>query len=130
MSDGNHPISKKTRASTLINVFHDSFRPDFPDWIRENFHIYEAFERRALRLINLGMKRGSAYEIVENIRWQSRLAELRYPDVDVRYKINNNFRPDLSRLFGLMNSTHAEFFERRVRTAEASAEFELVAPNG
>lgn len=86
------------------------FDPRFKKWITGNWHIYRAFERRALRLINLGFRHGGAREIVENIRWQSRLAEK-----ESEYKINNNNSPRLARAFALLNQRHKEFFIFRIQ---------------
>ena len=85
-----------------------NFDPKFKSWITANWHIYRAFERRALRLINLGFRHGGAREIVENIRWQSRLAEK-----ESEYKINNNNSSRLARAFALLNPRHKDFFRFR-----------------
>lgn len=79
--------------------------PNFKRWAITNWHIYRAFERRSLRLINLGFRHGGAREIVENIRWQSRLAEKQS-----EYKINNNHTPWLARAFSELNPRHRAFF--------------------
>lgn len=34
----------------LVMQNHELFSPDFYDWLKENTHIYEEFERRALRV--------------------------------------------------------------------------------
>lgn len=104
-------VSRKTEAISIVSSC-DGYRKDFLQYIKDNWHIYLAFERRAFRLISRGYSHGSAYEIVENIRWQSRLAER-----ESEFKINNNYRPDLARLFEDMNEKHRGFFRNRVRKA-------------
>lgn len=122
--------SRKETAISAVQFCIDEYRKDFSSWLKDNWHCYEAFEKRAYKLINLGFKHGSPYEIVENIRWQSKIAEARYllkmknegdpmgpPRV---YKINNNYRPDLGRLFEQMNTQYKGFFEKRTRTVTKS----------
>lgn len=90
------------------------YHHNFHGWLHDNWPIYLAFERRALRLIRVGFKHGGAGEIAENIRWQSRLAEQRFGR-PTEYKLNNNYRADLARLFEALNPAHVGFFRCRVR---------------
>ena len=78
---------------------------DFDEWIKENSHIYEAFEREALAT---AQKRShySARTIVEFLRHHSAVAEK-----GGMWKINNNHRPYLPRLFDLCYPDMAGMFE-------------------
>ncbi len=79
-------------------AFNFAQRSKYPDrfwfWMRDNKHIYKAFQSRALRMAMTGRKRYSARTIVEAIRWNT---ELR--DSEIIWKINNNYVPGLARLF-------------------------------
>ena len=107
--------SRKTEALAIVS-FNEEYSADFKTWLADNWHIFLAFERRALRLINIGMKHGGAKAIIENIRWQSVLAER-----ESEFKCNNNRTADLSRLFEDMNKKHQGFFRMRVRRVDNKA---------
>jgi hypothetical protein len=99
----------------LVFAGGDDFRRDFAPWLRANWHIYLRFERMALRLIRAGAPHFGPMDIVGAIRWGTALREARTTGQEPDFKINNNKAPDLSRLFGLMNPPHRDFFRRRVR---------------
>lgn len=101
--------SRRAQAIAIVDAGED-YRADFAGWLRRNFHIYVAFEIRALRLIRAGCKHGGAGAVVENIRWQSVLAER-----ESEWKCNNNWRSDLARLFEAMHPVHQGFFRSRIR---------------
>jgi hypothetical protein len=79
-------------------------------FLDENPHIFEQFEREALRMVERGFKHYSAYTITEFLRHNSALRA----DPDYIYKVNNNIIPTLSRDF---MDAHPEvpenFFEQR-----------------
>jgi len=85
-----------------------------PDSIRafldDNPHVFERFEREALRVIRRGFNHYSAYTITEVLRHESAMRA----DPDYIYKVNNNIIPTLSRDF---MDAHPEvperFFEQR-----------------
>ena len=101
--------SRKTEAISIVSCG-DDYRAEFREWIKKNWFIYLAFERRALRAVRVGFHHAGAKAIVENIRWQSGLAER-----DSEFKINNIFTSDLARLFEAMNPDHEGFFRQRIR---------------
>ena len=105
MQDARHHWAmKRVRES-------DQFAPDFLRWLRLNWHIYLAFERRAYRAIKHGYRHLGSMAIINNIRWQSMLAER-----ESEFKISNNVAPDLSRLFHLLHPQYAGFFRTHERS--------------
>lgn len=86
----------------------DQFREDFGAWLNDNWHVYEEFERRALRLRGIGRSHYSARTIFETMRFDSDVGEL-----GGEWKLNNNRVPCLSRLFLMMNPSCNDLFETR-----------------
>lgn len=70
------------------------FRPDFPVWLRDNPDIWSAFYHKSVTLMEAGRSHFSARTIIEVIRWDSAI----HSQGDI-YKINNNWAPDMARLF-------------------------------
>jgi hypothetical protein len=102
----------KERALDVVSENPEVFRPDFADWLDRNFHVYEAFQREANRVVADGWKHYSARTIMEVLRHRSNVREL-----DGDYKISNNMIPDCARLYmmlnpgreGLFTLKHSEF---------------------
>ena len=90
----------------------DQFTPVFLAYLPENLHVYQAFEREALRVIAHGCEHYSARTIIEVLRHNSALAESGGP-----WKLNDWHTPYLARLFALVNPAHAELFEFRITKA-------------
>lgn len=86
------------------------YPPGFFGWLRQNRHVYEAFERLALSMWRRGRKRYSARTIVEVIRWNTDLA-----DTDTTFKINDHYTPGMARLFLDDHPMCAGMFELRER---------------
>jgi hypothetical protein len=106
-------MTRKEKAVVSVQMT-EGFSPQFADFLEQNWHIYLAFEKRAFRNINRNVRHFGSMAIINNIRWQSALAEK-----DDQYKINNLRAPDLSRLFAIMNPQHKDFFFQRKRKGEA-----------
>ena len=85
----------------------EKFRPDFLAYLIENRHVYEAFEREALRIASR-RDRYSARTIVEVLRHNSALTE-----ASGGFKLNDSWTPYLARLFALLNPDHKDLFEFR-----------------
>jgi hypothetical protein len=85
------------------------FRPDFAEWLLANGHIWSAFAARADAVWNRGRRHYSARTIIEVLRFESMLAE-----VGGEWKINNNYAPDLARLYRQTYPDRAALFETRV----------------
>jgi hypothetical protein len=97
----------KTIALSIILKNPDYFQPGFVQWLDENHHVYQDFERRALA-VSRHRNHYSARTIVEVMRHDSVISE----SCGV-FKLNNRFIPDLGRLFMLKNPIHDGMFETR-----------------
>lgn len=85
------------------------FTDEFIEYLPDNLHVFNAFEREALSIVARGWKHYSARTILHYLRHHSALAE-----VDGEgWKLNNNVSPYLARLFALIHPAHAELFEFR-----------------
>ena len=87
------------------------FTPEFMDFIEENGHIYEAFDKAAMEVIAAGFRHYSARTIIHVLRHHSAISQAG------EWKINNNVSPYLARLFALVHPVHADLFEFRVAKA-------------
>jgi hypothetical protein len=87
------------------------FRADFPEWLAKNMPLWERFEREANQVWNAGRRHYSSRTLWEVMRHHTTLAEL-----DSDFKINNNFAPDIARLYLVMYPDRPGFFETRGRT--------------
>lgn len=97
------------------------FTPEFMAYLPDNLHVYRAFEREALRVVQRGFKHYSARTIVEVLRHNSALTE-----AGGTYKLNDHMTPSHARLFALMHPQHAGLFEFRY-TKSAGRRLEAVA---
>lgn len=84
-----------------------AFRPDFPEWMQQNAHIYVEFERRALQVAQHRIHY-SARTIVEVMRHDSAIGQL-----TGEFKINGNYVPDMATLFAQLNPQYGDLFEFR-----------------
>jgi len=80
---------------------------DFDSWIKNNEHIYDAFEREALATAKK-RNRYSAKTIVEFLRHHTLITE-----ANGEWKINNYATSHLARLFAQRNPSFKHFFEYR-----------------
>ena len=80
---------------------------DFFEWLADNHHIWEAFEREALRTAQK-RKHYSAKTIVEFLRHHTLITE-----TSGEWKINNYATSHLARLFMQSHPEHKGFFETR-----------------
>jgi hypothetical protein len=106
MSEGRSPIE-------VVSCSESRFRPDFPQWLKDNPHVYREFEKRALQVARF-RSHYSARTIAETMRHDTAIREL-----GSEYKINGNYVPCMARLFALCNPNHAELFEYREHKAAA-----------
>jgi hypothetical protein len=79
---------------------------------RDNPEVYRLFCQYTFQLINAGYQKGSAREIVERVRWHSKI-ETR----GSQFKINNNHIPAYAKMFMESYPEHEGFFETRSRNA-------------
>jgi hypothetical protein len=97
-------------ASKFCNFIdaHPRFFKKPKDWFLENWHVVEAFERQALRVIGANRTHYSARTIVEVLVHQSQVKE-----INGTYKIGNDNAPDLARVFVVLHPEHVDFWEYR-----------------
>lgn len=100
------------RALQLARQHAEHFTPEFLAYLPENLHVYDAFEREALRVVARGFKHYSARTIIEVLRHNSALAEHCGP-----WKLNDWHTPYLARVFALMRPPFAGLFEFRATKA-------------
>lgn len=87
----------------------DLFTAEFLQYLPDNLHVFDAFERESLRVVARGWKHYSARTIIHVLRHHSALEE-----VDGKgWKINDHTSPYLARLFVLMHPEHRALFEFR-----------------
>lgn len=100
-----------TKATALIFVRSSPgvFRPEFHDWLDSNWHVWQAFEAEANRVWNKGRAHYSARTIVHWLRHETVLSER-----GSEFKINNNYSPDLARLYAMIYPDRNHFFEYRL----------------
>jgi len=87
---------------------HPRFFKKKKEWFIENWHVVEAFERIALKLISMNREHYSARTIVEVLVHQSAVKE-----INGVYKIGNDNAPNLARVFVVLHPEHVDFWEYR-----------------
>ena len=100
--------SRKHTALCFVDAKPQLFRNDFRAWVDENWHVYEEFERRAVRL-GQGHRHIGAKSIWESIRFASAVREL-----SGEFKLNNTYTADCARLSMEMNPSLKGRFETRL----------------
>lgn len=100
-----------TQSTDIFSNFIDNnpqfFKKD-KDWFIKNWHVVEAFENEALKIIAKNRNHYSARTIVEVLVHQSAVAE-----IEGDYKIGNDNAPDLARVFVVLHPEHVDFWEYR-----------------
>lgn len=86
----------------------NAYRKDFALWLSANWAVWERFELEANRTWSAGRDHYSARTLIEYIRHDTMLSE-----ASGEWKINGNFVPDLSRLYGPVYPERDGFFEQR-----------------
>lgn len=107
--DFNRAVSDpRVTATTFVRSRPDLFRRDFADYLRQNWHVYQAFERQANAIWSRGRRRYSARTIIEVLRHESALVES-----CSEWKLNDWWTKDLARLWVCCHPERAGFFEFR-----------------
>lgn len=91
------------------HVSEEKRRKAFEKFHRDNPHVWEEFERRALALIAKGREDFGARQIVESMRYFYAV-EIRSSD---GFRINNNHVPFYARMFAEKHPEHRDFFKQR-----------------
>lgn len=86
----------------------DKYRPDFASWLLANGHIWTRFCAEADRVWTRGRRHYSARTLIEYIRHETALSE-----IGGDFKVNNNYAPDLARLYADTFPDRADLFEFR-----------------
>lgn len=107
-------MSEMARPLFMAHMNAQVFTREFLAYLKENLHIYHAFEREALLVVARGRRHYSARTIIEVLRHESLLAE-----AGGGWKLNDWHTPYLARLFALMNPAHGQLFEFREAKAAA-----------
>ncbi len=94
----------------------EEFQTGFPGWLKRNEHLLFAFMYEALRAARV-YNHYSARTIVHWLRHETAMRE-----VGSEFKINNDWSPDLSRLFELAYPEYVGFFEMRERKVRTVAD--------
>lgn len=100
-------MTYKNKAIDFINQ-HPHFFKKPVSWFEDNWHVIEAFEKEALKIINRGRKHYSARTIVEVMVHESIIQE-----TNGSFKIGNDNAPDLARVFVVMHPAYVDFWEYR-----------------
>lgn len=103
-------LDRKHTALMFVVSKPDAFRKGFVEWLSDNFHIWEAFEREANKIATR-RDRYSARTIIEVLRHETALREA--PN-ELQLKITNNAAPDLARLYVMFYPNRKDFFETRI----------------
>lgn len=115
-------FAQRTYVLDLVNGQDWRFRPDFPAWLADNFHIWTAFEQVADQVYRKQQMRRqtphySARTIVEVLRHNSVLHAVN----DGEWKINDHRAPDLARVYLMLKPERIGFFELRQNHERAAA---------
>lgn len=81
-------------------------KEEFNNYEANNPHVYEEFEKNALELAMAGVKKTSAWLIVNKMRWDSMLSV----NTDLEYSIPNDYIGIFSRRFMKMHPEYNGFF--------------------
>ncbi len=97
----------KQTAIDFINNNQNFFKKPVT-WFEDNWHVVQAFENEALKIIARGRNHYSARTIVEVMVHESIIKE-----TDGAFKIGNDNAPDLARVFVVLHPEHVDFWEYR-----------------
>lgn len=97
------------------NLFDGISNEKFPQYHKDNPHIYEKFKETTLEAISIGHKRFSAEFIFNIIRWKTPVAAK-----GDTFKINNNFKAFYSRMFMNEHPQYKGYFETRKSKYDAT----------
>ena len=91
-----------------LSIFDGIKSEKFPQYHKDNPHIYEAFKHHTHLAISRGFKNFSAEFVFNILRWETGISAKHDP-----YKINNNYKAFYSRMFMNEYPEYANFFRVR-----------------
>jgi hypothetical protein len=100
---------EQVRTAVVLNP--GLFQRDFFEWISENFHVFDYFNKSANTVWERGFKHYSARTIVEVMRHRSNIREIG----DGEWKLNDHRTPDMARLYMKLHPEREGLFEFRKR---------------
>lgn len=109
---------RKAQALEVITNNADQFSQLFILWLDYNWPIWVEFERLSLEIARK-RKHYAVATVWEVIRHHTLMRE-----TTPKYKLNNNFRADVARLFALLHPQYSALFETRKRSSLSPAEAE------
>lgn len=99
------PLPARTRKDEIDKACHD--------FLAKNPEIWRLLVHYTHELIQRGWKNYGIAAVVERIRWHHAISN---PEMD--FKINNNYRAPLARMFHAAYPEHDGFFRTRERISE------------
>jgi hypothetical protein len=93
----NAPLPKETLiyfAYIEVEINRTKYAEDFHEWLKANWHVYEAFAREADKVWARGRTHYSARTIIEYLRHETSVRE-----TGDEWKINDHFTPSMARLY-------------------------------
>lgn len=91
------------------------FRRDFYFWLDANWHVFEYFERSALKVWASGFTHYSHRTIWEVMRHRSNVRE-----ISGNFKLNDHYLRDCAQLYLLRHPEHAGLFNLKRRKSETA----------
>lgn len=101
----------------LVHANAGEFFDDFDEWLIDNWSLWLRFEAEALRVVSRGRRHYSVATIVEYLRHETSMRE-----TGGDWKINNDRRADLARIFRLVHPAHGDLFATRERRSARVAD--------
>lgn len=98
-------MATKDAVIQTVKGYPEWFLPDFPEWLEENYHVFEVFVRHADELWNHGRRFYSSRTICEKMRFDHDVREN-----NSKFKISNTRTPDLGRLYVVLHPLRVDMF--------------------
>jgi len=111
----------------------DQIQKNFEKFHRQNPYVYVLFDRFTRRMINVGLKNGSAALVTERIRWETAVETVTEQPV----KLNNNYKARYARMWMNDHPEYPNYFRTRVLAIDSvdsvnipEKEYDAGDPNG
>lgn len=99
----------------------DMIQKNFEKFHMQNPRVYILWDRFTRRMINAGLKNGSAALVMERIRWETTIET----SFDKPVKINNNYKARYARFWMEQNPEWKDYFRTRVLASNSVDSVEL-----